>query len=254
MTLRVDRPRWAAPWSPRTRLRFPSRPRTGKGGCLQAPGFEAVIDEGVYTKRTVTYLRARPAASVPNHLARPDALRRQEQRLAAWGEPTDESLGAVALVLGLVLYQVGRDSARAPSSRTSDTVWHDVTRLLDPKAAGLDLLAGLPNNLDPDCLRPIQALRLTSAGIAPAETVRWTRRPLIAALVTEVAVPKRARRNRPRLDHITPTRSVTRVQQEPPRTHRLGPCDNPPPWAYITAGRAACLPLSGKRRSSTKDR
>lgn len=99
-----------------------------------------------------------------------------------------------------------------------------------------------------------RALRLASAGISPAETIRWTRRPLIATLVTEVAVPKRARRNRPRLDHITPTRLATRVQQEPPRAHRLGPCDNPPPWAYITAGRAACLPLSGKCRSSTKDR
>lgn len=115
-----------------------------------------------------------------DHLARPDALRRHEQRLAAWGEQPDEFLKTVALVLGLALYQVGRGSARAHSPRTSDASRHDVTRLhitrlLDPEAAGLDLLAGLPDALDPDSLRRIQALRLASAGISPAATIRWTR-------------------------------------------------------------------------------
>jgi len=108
-----------------------------------------------------------------DHLSHPDALRRQEQRLASWGEPADDFLQTAGLVLGLALYQVQRDSARVP--QTGEALWHNVTRLLDPEAARPDLLAGLPTDLDPDTLRQIQALRLASAGIFPAAVIRWIR-------------------------------------------------------------------------------
>lgn len=112
---------------------------------------------------------------VADYLSSPDALRRQEQRLAAWGEPAEEFLQTAGLILGLALYQVQRDPAPVPYPQTSQALWQNVTYLLDPKADRPELFAGLPTDLGPDPRRQIQALRLASSGISPAAAIRWVR-------------------------------------------------------------------------------
>ncbi|WP_329331487.1 hypothetical protein OG866_01830 [Streptomyces sp. NBC_00663] len=112
---------------------------------------------------------------IVDHLSHPDALRRQEQRLVAWGEPAGGFLETVGFVLGLALFQAQRGSAQAACPQTGQAMWQSVTRLLDPQAAGPDLFADLPTDLDSDVRRQIQALRLASTGISPASTIRWVR-------------------------------------------------------------------------------
>ncbi|WP_405742345.1 hypothetical protein OG885_43580 [Streptomyces sp. NBC_00028] len=122
---------------------------------------------------------------IADHLGHPDALRRQEQRLAAWGEPAGGFLETVGFVRGLALYQAQRGQPEWPCPQTGQAMWQSVTRLLDPQAAGPDLFAGLPTELDSDVRRQVQALRLASTGISPASTIRWVRLLSTAYAVAE---------------------------------------------------------------------
>ncbi|MFF3336824.1 hypothetical protein ACFYWX_46295 [Streptomyces sp. NPDC002888] len=105
----------------------------------------------------------------------PAHRRRTEHRLAAWNEPFDEFLETTGVVLALAMWRVQRDRGGPPDPEASTAFWHTELRALAPDAASEELFAGLPEDLDADTRRQIQALRLASVGVTSASCLRWAR-------------------------------------------------------------------------------